>query len=526
MRDAKDCTVMAPLTVGGTGLVALAVLCVVGLTLVYVLLLWLADPYERDPINHVIVLLALGASVPPLLTRLAEAAFGLPASIFPTLLQPYALTPLSVWTGLIEEAAKALVVLGAFALLRRGIHDTLDGIVVGAVVGAGFALAEGLVYVEDLAPVARIAHVAPGVPFALFAAGLSQCAFTAVFGACLGYVRDSAPRRWLIPVLGFATAAVYHTAYVGLDTLASSVLPSAVAGAAGIARAYADWIGGLLVIAAVGWAWERERRIMQATLPEEIATGAVTPSEFASLTTLDRLGRPFHAVLGERSAAWQGARAVYGAQIRLAFAKWRRRRGAGTDDEVSRARDEIGRLRGRGLQAAAGRPPIPEAASLGRVLPRGVGAACACVTLLAAGAVILTQLGVITPGIGPGTRAGRTPPSTRGLLISLVLERLDRTHTPVQQTNLFEIGDLVGATATIVAVPEPLRAQAIWLRAGQDTAIPISDLETLAIGPDAAGQSKTYELAGAPAGTYLFLIAQPGAGRELHQVVVQRFFVQ
>ena len=147
-------------------------------------------------------------------------------------------------------------------------------------------------------------------------------------------------------------------------------------------------------------------------------------------------------------------------------------------------------------------------------------------TLLAAGAVILTQLGVISPGIGPGTRAGRTPPSTRGLLISLVLERLDRNHTPVQQTNLFELGDLVGATTTIAAVPAHLSVQAIWLRTGQDTVIPISDLETLAIGPDAVGQSKTYELAGAPTGTYLFMIAQPGAGRELHQVVVQRFFVQ
>ena len=157
-------------------------------------------------------------------------------------------------------------------------------------------------------------------------------------------------------MLGFAAAAVYHTAYVGLGTLAGTAPPGAVAAAAGVARAYADWIGGLLVVAAVGWAWERERRIMRATLPDEIAAGAVTPSELACLTTLDRLGRPIRAVLGGRSAAFQGERGLYAAQIRLAFAKWRRRRGTGTDREVSRARDEIGRLRGR-EPASRGRAP-------------------------------------------------------------------------------------------------------------------------------------------------------------------------
>ncbi len=84
---------MTPPAFGGTELTALAVLCVVGLPLAYAVLLWLADPDERDLINHIIVLLALGASVPPLLTRLAEAAFRLPGSIFPPLLQPYALRP-------------------------------------------------------------------------------------------------------------------------------------------------------------------------------------------------------------------------------------------------------------------------------------------------------------------------------------------------------------------------------------------------------------------------------------------------
>jgi polysaccharide export outer membrane protein len=46
-------------------------------------------------------------------------------------------------------------------MLRREFDDTLDGVVFGAVVGAGFALAQALVFVRDLAPVAQIASLTP-----------------------------------------------------------------------------------------------------------------------------------------------------------------------------------------------------------------------------------------------------------------------------------------------------------------------------------------------------------------------------
>jgi len=328
-------------------LIYAALLCIVVPTIVYVVLLWLVDPYEREPINHVIVLLALGASVAPLLTRLVEAALGLPSSIFPALLERYALTPPSVWSGLIEEASKAVVVLGAFAFLRREFDDTLDGLVFGAVVGAGFALAQALVYVRDLAPAAQIAHVSPSMLLSIFVAGLSQCFFTALFGASLGYMREAAPGRWLIPAAGFAAAALYHMAYTGLGTLADTATAGGVAAAAGIARAIADWVGVILVIVMVRWAWERERYIFSQTLLDETATGAVTPAELAFLTTVHRLGRPVNACLGTGWARYQAARGLHEAQAELAFAKWRRRRGTGTDDDVTSAREEVRRVRGR-----------------------------------------------------------------------------------------------------------------------------------------------------------------------------------
>jgi len=314
-------------------------------TVVYIALLWLIDPYEREPFTHVAVLFVIGAVVAPLLTTLAEAALRLPNSVFPALLQQYAVVPPSVWSGAIEEAAKALVVLGAFVALRREFDDTLDGVVFGAVVGAGFALAQSLVYVRSLAPAAQIVTLTPSVFLGIFFAGLNQCFFTSVFGAGLGYMREEAPGRWVIPVVGFAAAAIYHMAYVGLGTLAATAPQGALATASGIAHQIANWAGVILVIVMVRWAWERERYIFGQTLPEEAAAGVVTPEEFTFLTTVHRLGRPLDALRRAGWARYQAGRALHEAEAELAFAKWRRRRGVGTDEEITLARDEIRRLR-------------------------------------------------------------------------------------------------------------------------------------------------------------------------------------
>jgi len=329
---------------GGSSLLFVALVCVVVPTIVYIALLWLIDPYEREPLTHVAALFVIGAVVAPLLTTFAEAALRLPNSVFPTLLQQYAVVPPSVWSGAIEEAAKALVVLGAFVALRREFDDTLDGVVFGAVVGAGFALAQSLVYVRSLAPVAQIVTLTPSVFLGIFVAGLNQCFFTSVFGAGLGYMREEAPGRWMLPVVGFVAAALYHMAYVGLGTLAATA-PRGLVTALGIAHQISNWAGVLLVLVMVRWAWERERYIFGQTLPDEAATGVVTPDEFTFLTSVHRLGRPLDAVRRAGWARYQADRALHEAEAELAFAKWRRSRGVGTDDEITRARDEIRRLR-------------------------------------------------------------------------------------------------------------------------------------------------------------------------------------
>lgn len=320
-------------------------------TAIYLIVLWLLDPYEREPMSDLGVMLLVGAIVAPLLTWLVEAVFGLPNSVYPALFQVYqglAGTPPNIWTGVVEEATKGVVVLAAFMFMRREFDDTLDGFVYGAVVGAGFALTQSLVYVKDLLAVGQAAQVSGGYFLAIFFSGLSQCFFTGIFGASLGYMREADPGDWAIGLGGFLAAAVYHMAYIGLASVASTPAAGSAAALAGVGRVVVNWLGVVLVIVMLRWAWERERRIFSQTLSGEVATGAVTPDELAFLASGHRVGRQFAALRRDGWEYYQAVRRLHQAQAELAFAKWRMLRGVGSEEEVTRARAEIRRLRESG----------------------------------------------------------------------------------------------------------------------------------------------------------------------------------
>jgi protease PrsW len=332
-------------------LVVNALLLIVVPTAIYLIVLWLLDPYEREPLSDLGVMLLAGAIVAPLLTRLVEAVFGLPNSVYPGLFQIYQSlsgTPPNIWTGVVEEAAKGAVVLAVFVFMQREFDDTLDGFVYGAVVGAGFALAESLVYVKDLLAVGQVAQASGGYFLAVFFSGLSQCFFTGIFGASLGYMREADPGDWAIGLGGFFAAAVYHMAYIGLASVASTPGAGPAAALAGVGRVVVNWLGIVLVFVMLRWAWGRERHIFSQTLPGEVATGAVTGDELAFLAAGHRIGRQFAALRREGWAHYKAVRRLHQAQAELAFAKWRILRGVGSEEEVKRAREEIRRLRESG----------------------------------------------------------------------------------------------------------------------------------------------------------------------------------
>lgn len=340
---------------GFAGLLLVSALLLILLpTAIYLFVLWLLDPYEREPFSDLGVMLVAGAIVAPLLTRLVEVVFGLPNSVYPGLFQVYQIfagTPPNIWTGVVEEAAKGVVVLAAFIYMRREFDDTLDGFVYGAVVGVGFALTESLLYVKDLLALGQAAQVSGGYFFAIFFSGLSQCFFTGIFGASLGYMREADPGDWAIGLGGFLVAALYHVAYVGLAAVASSPGAGTAGALAGVGRVLVNWLGVAVVIVMLRWAWARERQIFSQTLADEVGTGSVTSDELEFLASGHRVGRQVATLRGEGWARYQSERRLHQALAELAFAKWRIHRGVGSDEEVKRAREEVRRRRGSGGRA-------------------------------------------------------------------------------------------------------------------------------------------------------------------------------
>ena len=109
--------------------------------------------------------------------------------------------------------------------------------------------------------------------------------------------RSASPtaQRWIITVLGLATAAWLHAFHDTLPLILSRVLGQPDAAVGAISRLLADlvnWLGLLTLAVVVVLAWRREARILAIELKDEVATGVVSEADYATITSFGgRLGR-------------------------------------------------------------------------------------------------------------------------------------------------------------------------------------------------------------------------------------------
>lgn len=313
---------------GGIG-VLVGALIVLLLTAVYVSILYWVDRYEKEPASVLAAALLGGAVAAPVLTVAVERLAGIRMSVYPAAFHALnaAFFGPNPAGAVVEEGMKALVILVLFRALPREFDGALDGVVYGGIVGAGFALAESVVYLLDLARLGSAAAPGVGIFFGILVTGLTHCAFGAIFGACLGAVREfglSGSATWWLPVGGFGVAALYHAAYDALAALlASGTGPVALLA---IARTLADWAGVAALAVTVAWALRHERNVMSRYLPLEADEGHV-PREYVDAALQGRwsnLPRPARQPLAE-----------------LAFARRRLERGLTNEAELQVYRDRI-----------------------------------------------------------------------------------------------------------------------------------------------------------------------------------------
>lgn len=201
-----------------------------------------------------------------------------------------------------EEIVKALGVVVVFGLLRGESNGVRDGIVYGALVGAGFNWFEAPLYVaQNYLEFGQAPYgFQLGARFALFGLG-GHAMLTAIFGGFLGLALQ-ARQRWVriaAPLFGLVLSVIAHMVNNALPILAA--LAGAAAGEPPPGREPPPDVGFLgaflsgslleleillpfLLIAATAiWHFaKRERQIVRESLANEVGC-VVTPDEYRDI---------------------------------------------------------------------------------------------------------------------------------------------------------------------------------------------------------------------------------------------------
>lgn len=290
------------------------------------------DRYEREPPLLLLGAFAWGAiiAIPPVL--FIEGALN---RLLPAVLAPLGTTLSSALAqglsaGVTEEAVKGAGLLLLLWVLRDEFDNVTDGVLYGAIIGAGFGMVENFVYFA-VTPRPELGVLIFG---RVVLGWLGHSTFTGLFGAGLGYAREWHNHRrnaWVAPVIGFAAATLLHTffdtiAFAAQDSGAHATSPSASL-MLGLVTVLLDYVplftAQAILLRMVLSALDREAATVRDYLGPEVTAGVVTPDEYVRVQSAAlRAGveRHYAWVYGPR--VYLTARSLHQAAIGLAFRAW------------------------------------------------------------------------------------------------------------------------------------------------------------------------------------------------------------
>jgi RsiW-degrading membrane proteinase PrsW (M82 family) len=323
------------------------------------------DRYESEPMRVVAACFAWGAIGAILLSIIASVIF---EDVVADLIGPEFAPGLTIVFGapLIEETAKGIALLAVLLVARDEFDSTLDGLVYGALVGAGFAMTENILYFGQTYLEGGLGPFGTLVVARAVFGGLAHPAYTAVTGAALGWARSQYGRGWrrfVVPVLGWVGAVALHMAWNGGLTLTENWL-----GDPGIlelvaVQALIVLVPAVLVLYVVARLSHRhELEILRRELRQEVEQGTISEAEYRLITD-DARRKETLAI-----AKTRGGRALRGQQLAffhtagdLAFRRHHRQRGD-ADKPVYGERDAQDRKRLFDLryELVHGGMPFPE----------------------------------------------------------------------------------------------------------------------------------------------------------------------
>ncbi len=231
--------------------------------------------------------------------------------------------------GVTEETVKGLGLLLLFFVLRDEFDNVTDGIVYGALIGAGFAMVENFSYFaqnsKDFLPLLIVGRIVLG--------WLSHSTFTVCFGAALGYVRHTRI-RWrhiVVPLLGYLVAVALHSIFDFVDVYANATVIAApndptvqlYSLIALVGDYIPPFIAQIVLLYFLIKALAHEVAVIREFLASEVSTGVVRVDEYALLQDSFQRTRCERRVLMKSGIKqWMRTQALYQTEIGLAFRKW------------------------------------------------------------------------------------------------------------------------------------------------------------------------------------------------------------
>ena len=243
-------------------------------TAVYVMILWWLDRYEKEPRRLLWSAFIWGAAPAVILSLVGESILQVPLGDLSA--GGAELVSSSFLAPLVEELAKGVAVLLIFLLFRNEFDNVLDGIIYGATIGFGFAMTENVFYFMDSFGESGVDGLTAVILMRSVVFGLNHALFTSVFGATLGYAKQTKTGclRWLAPPLGLVGAMLLHGIHNLFASLSGEMCFTLVI------SFISDWAGVLVILVVLWLSANQEKRWITEYLRPEVTSGLISQADY------------------------------------------------------------------------------------------------------------------------------------------------------------------------------------------------------------------------------------------------------
>ncbi len=314
--------------------------------IIYALILWWFDRYEREPLGLLVAAFLWGAIPAIIFSLIAELMLDVPISWF---VNPATATFVgsAVVAPVVEEAFKGTALLLLLLFHYHEIDSVLDGIVYGGLVGFGFAAVENVLYFGSALMETGLSGFLFLALFRAFLFGLNHALFSGFVGLGMALARTA--KDWSVklgaPLIGLLAGITAHTIHNASVTLGAEW------GWPCLFTLVSDWGGVLILFAVVIWTGMRERRWIERYLAEEVEQGTLSREDYETVSShIGRLTTRAEALLsGDLERWWQLGR-YYRLATKLAFNKRRLSKFPGdgtTEKQVERLRTQVEEMGGK-----------------------------------------------------------------------------------------------------------------------------------------------------------------------------------